>query len=253
MSDLASDLRQYADGAATITLDEVSSARRPRPRRRRALVIGAVCCCVAATTLAIVATRNPAHPGVRVAGAPEPSVPSDIPSATTLTGGTAPSIRGTVTLEGWHSGPLEPRVTLPLGTTALLHATIRNTSDHSMALVHDGAAVFALTCDNGRLDADPAMGPHLFPFASTYTDPGGTVNITPPLAAGQSFSTSTSVTGQVVGTMTCEIVVNSNGGWSPIDPPAHREHRGRPGDRADRRPEHDAMIPERGARRAGVR
>jgi hypothetical protein len=122
-------------------------------------------------------------------------------------------------LEGWHSGPLKPGVTLPLGTIAFLHATIRNNSDDSLALVHDGAAVFALTCENGRLDADPAMGPRFFPLASTHEGPG-LVNITPPLAAGESFSTFTSVTGRALGTMTCEIVVNGNGGWSPIDPPA---------------------------------
>src|SRR6476659_7475691 len=111
MSDLASDLRQYVDRASTITLDEVSFARRPRPRRRRTLAIGAVVCCIAVTAIAIGATRNPDRHRVNVAD--------------------APSISGTITLEGWHSGPLKPGVALPLGTTAFLNATIRNNSDHS--------------------------------------------------------------------------------------------------------------------------
>ena len=219
MSDLAFDLRQYVDRASTITLDEVSFARRPQPRRRRTLAIGAVCCCIAVTAIAIGATRNPARHGVNVGGAPDSSTPSGVTSTSTLMGGTAPLIRGTIALEGWHSGELKTGVTLPLGTIAFLHATIRNISDHSIPLVDHGAAVYALACDDGQLDADPAMGPGLSPFASTYEGPGG-VNITPPLAAGQSFSTSTAVTSRALGTMTCKIVVNGKDGWSPIDPPA---------------------------------
>jgi hypothetical protein len=56
-----------------------------------------------------------------------------------------------------------------------------------------------------------------YPFASTYTEPGH-VNITPPLAAGESFDISTVVHGRTIGTMTCGIVVNGNDGWSSIDP-----------------------------------
>jgi hypothetical protein len=212
---LEDDLRRAGASLRTTDVDTPPFGVLQRKHRLRVATItaAAVMVLLAASGGIALAARNPHH-GVNVATAPGSSIPSDVTSTSTSMGGTTPLVSGTVTFGSLKSGD-----TLPLGTIASVDATIRNNSDHSIALVHDEAAVFALTCDNGQLDADPSMRPRFFPFASTYTEPGD-VNITRPLAAGQSFSTSTSVTGRAVGTMTCRIVVNGNDGWSSIDPRA---------------------------------
>jgi len=215
MPDLASELRRYVDRASTITLDEVSIAQRPRPRRRRTLVVGVVCCCIAATALAILATRKPSHHGVSVVGVPDSSIPrGDTPTSRPAGGPTpTPLVTGTVTFER-----LKPGDALALGDTALVDVTLRNNSDHSLALVHDGAAVFAWTCDNSQ--GLTATQPEFRELANTFHDVGGKpVNITPPLAPGKTINDFDGVKGHAIGTMTCRIVVKGNNGWSSLDPP----------------------------------